>query len=104
MTPELYKFWYNGGQLQWRHAKGEVLPATKWYDLEPRNEKDSLFITKGFEFRIKREPHKHAELIKAWADGAEIEYFDPDAERWVKAIFPSWSTAVKYRIKQESWR
>jgi len=29
-------------------------------------------------------PHKHAELIKAWADGAEIEFFDPFRDQFVK--------------------
>lgn len=101
MTPELYKYWYNGGQLQWRHAKGEVLQASKWYDLEPRG-KGSFFISKSFEFRKKPVPRKHAELIKAWADGAEIEHFDPEQECWFKNAFPAWSPIVKYRIRQEN--
>ncbi len=29
-------------------------------------------------------PHKHAELIKAWADGAEIEWFDGRTWRVVR--------------------
>lgn len=40
--------------------------------------------------------HKHAELIYAWADGAEIQYFDTD--EWYDAPFPSWDRSV-YRIK-----
>jgi hypothetical protein len=48
-------------------------------------------------------PHKHAVLIKAWADGAEIEYkskflgtwhlFDGDKDAWVDDY--------EYRIKPE---
>jgi len=48
-------------------------------------------------------PHKHAELIKAWADGAEIEYkskffggwflFDGEKDGWVEDY--------EYRIKPE---
>lgn len=43
-------------------------------------------------------PHKHAEFIKAWADGAEIEYKD-DGENWSKCKKPCWHLDVDYRIK-----
>ena len=42
---------------------------------------------------------KHAELIKAWADGAEIEVFDKKA--WRESKFPSWNDDLSYRIKPE---
>jgi hypothetical protein len=41
--------------------------------------------------------HKHAELIKAWADGAEIEYLRDFM--WQPAINPAWSLSGQYRIK-----
>lgn len=47
-------------------------------------------------------PHKHAELIKAWADGAEIECFDNICHAWLicqKA--PTWAENNSYRIKPE---
>lgn len=46
-------------------------------------------------------PHKHCELIKAWADGAEIEFRFTDAEPWTPSEKPSWLTEVEYRIKGE---
>lgn len=52
-------------------------------------------------------PHKHAELIKAWADGAEIEskVLDINGEwsKWESELNPSWHTSIKieYRIKPE---
>ena len=45
-------------------------------------------------------PHKYAELIKAWADGAEIEVYQPAFGRWEKAE-PAWHTSFEYRIKPE---
>jgi hypothetical protein len=49
-----------------------------------------------------RQPHKHAELIKAWADGAEIEYFNGDRwEKWLVNASPSWYENKEYRIKPE---
>jgi hypothetical protein len=51
-------------------------------------------------------PHKHAELIKVWADGAEIEYYVeahsqcPKGE-WVLARNPGWVNTMKYRIKPQ---
>ena len=49
-------------------------------------------------------PHKHAELIKAWADGAVIQCYDtnPREHRWVDCIpQPSWHESVKYRVKPQ---
>jgi hypothetical protein len=45
-------------------------------------------------------PHKHAELIKAWADGAEIEC--RDCRVWYHAKDPRWQEDMEYRIKSES--
>lgn len=46
-------------------------------------------------------PHVHAELIKAWADGAEIEYLH-DGISWRTILNnPSWASGVKYRIKPQ---
>ena len=47
-------------------------------------------------------PHKHAEFIKAWADGAEIEVYDGLHDRWCDLTnsCPAW-TSQRYRIKPE---
>lgn len=44
-------------------------------------------------------PHKHAELIKAWADGAEIQHKTPTCTNWSKCKEPSWIPTWEYRIK-----
>jgi hypothetical protein len=46
-------------------------------------------------------PHKHAELIHAWADGAEIEYFSNADCKWCCITVPNWADNVEYRIKPE---
>lgn len=49
-------------------------------------------------------PHKHAELIKAWADGAIIEHGSSGGGRkgWcLTQSNPSWHDEVEYRIKPE---
>ncbi len=46
-----------------------------------------------------KQPHKHAELIKAWADGAEVEALE-DGE-WVDVPNPHWFYERQYRIKSE---
>lgn len=43
-------------------------------------------------------PHKHAELIKAWADGAQIQV---NREGHWYDVIPSWASADDYRIKPE---
>jgi hypothetical protein len=49
-------------------------------------------------------PHKHAKLIKAWADGAEIEARFLDADGWTnwrlqEGGFIWYQTNAEYRIK-----
>ena len=44
-------------------------------------------------------PHKHAELIKAWADGAEIEFYEHG--KWHKKKHDCWYERYEYRIKPE---
>ena len=43
--------------------------------------------------------HKHAEVIKAWADGAIIEVFLK--VRWFVVYNPQWNEDYQYRIKPE---
>ena len=49
-------------------------------------------------------PHKHAKVIKAWADGAEIEYssaYCSSVWRDIENGTPSWSEHFQYRVKPE---
>ena len=50
-------------------------------------------------------PHKHAELIKAWADGAIIERYWTDLrtghQYWMIDNEPMWEEYEEYRIKPE---
>lgn len=49
------------------------------------------------------QPHKHAELIKAWADGAKIQLLDFQGN-WIDSQDnrPVWDVTTTYRIKPES--
>jgi len=44
-------------------------------------------------------PHKHSELIKAWADGAEIQVLY--SRDWKDCVTPLWDLENEYRIKPE---
>ena len=44
-------------------------------------------------------PHKHKDLIVAWANGAIIEYKAKDW--WITTLDPWWEEHVEYRIKPE---
>lgn len=48
-----------------------------------------------------KKPHVHAELIKAWADGAEIQVKFYGDEAWVDTLYPFWCVDHKYRVKPE---
>jgi hypothetical protein len=45
--------------------------------------------------------HKHAELIKKWADGAKIEVRNPNwcGSTWVMCKDPRWIESFEYRVK-----
>jgi hypothetical protein len=46
--------------------------------------------------------HKWHKEIKAWADGAEIEFYHSPGARWINAPDnPDWSGNIKYRIKPQ---
>lgn len=44
---------------------------------------------------------KHADLIIAWAEGAEIEVCSDKSDIWTLATRPTWNTEFKYRIKPQ---
>lgn len=48
-------------------------------------------------------PHKHAELIKAWADGVEIQYKSKFLGTWhlFNGNKDAWVDDYEYRIKPE---
>ena len=46
-------------------------------------------------------PHIHAKVIKAWADGAKIQWYNSAIDRWSDILTPSWNIEFKYRIKPE---
>lgn len=45
-------------------------------------------------------PHKHADLIKAWAEGKPVEVFDPSVAGWVGPLGPLhlWRDASEYGL------
>ena len=46
-------------------------------------------------------PHKHAECIKAWADGKKIQVAVTDKVGWFDTRWPEWRQEHKYRVKPE---
>jgi len=42
---------------------------------------------------------KHREVLNAWLDGAEIEYYNTYQGRWISANPSMWDVSEQYRIK-----
>jgi len=42
---------------------------------------------------------KHAELIKKWADGADIQIWDRHSDAWQNQMYPSFFDDYEYREK-----
>ena len=43
--------------------------------------------------------HVHCDLIKAWADGAQIQVFSDVYQGWRDTTSPSWFITTMYRLK-----
>lgn len=43
--------------------------------------------------------HPHADLIIAWAEGAEIQWYNKEHDGWGVVKYPSWCPHEQYRIK-----
>ena len=48
------------------------------------------------------QPHKHAEVIKAWADGEEIEYKAGEGSEWKPCLVPGFYESYFYRVKPKN--
>jgi hypothetical protein len=56
-------------------------------------------------------PHKHRDVIIAWANGEECEFFSPISEKWetlnpnaVPAFYEDYEYRIKpKRVKKEGW-
>jgi hypothetical protein len=44
-------------------------------------------------------PHKHAKVIKDWADGHQIEIKSKSGDYWVEINCPCWVNSAEYRVK-----
>ena len=45
--------------------------------------------------------HKHVEIIKQWADGAEIQYYSDYTDTWEAVDRPCFFEADVYRVKPQ---
>lgn len=46
--------------------------------------------------------HIHAEIIKEWADGAQIQFREEGEEDWIDIDRPGWCRTTEYRVKPET--
>ena len=54
------------------------------------------------------QPHKHRDVIIAWANGEEIEFRSKPEREWKDIAFPCFSVNAEYRVKpkivkREGW-
>ena len=47
-----------------------------------------------------RKPHRHAALIKQWADGRVIQFKETNGD-WTDSPNPFWDETAEYRVKPE---
>ena len=82
---ELIVAWANGAVIE--YLSGQVwlaLERPQWYEAAEYREKPT-----------------HAELIKAYKEGANIEWYNSACDRWENCYIPSWNSNILYRVKSE---
>ena len=57
-----------------------------------------IFLSIGIEMN---QPHKHKDVIIAWANGAQIQYQTEGSETWDDIKEPAWTEYAQYRVKPE---
>jgi len=76
-----------------------------------KEEKFELYKEPEMQTNLKHNPvqqssstsrHPLADLIHAWAEGAEIEIYDYTDKVWRSTMTPSWSNSFSYRIKPKT--
>lgn len=60
---------------------------------------ESVIPAKKVRHQTPQKPRKHSELIKAWADGADVEWCNPVTKKWTPISGPTWREDAEYRIK-----
>jgi hypothetical protein len=109
--PEDWEIYDNFKDLKRVHEEGARIEL---YDtqLEVWVETTDPIWSDNIEYRIKgditfKEWGKYKDLIKAWWDGAEMEYYNTYSSRWLKEPNPEWTEYTDYRIKDgiavEEW-
>lgn len=84
----------------------KLYPHGLWFRVNGFNNNSEDYEIVGFapgygNQEIANKPHKHKDLIIAWANGAEIEYFNDSTGSWQWTDEPYWSEDTQYRIKPE---
>lgn len=99
------RFMANG--LVWVITERVQLPNC-WM-AKPEDEMDTAYPLAFYEHQMERikmtgnvkKPHKHADIIKAWADGAIIQFYSTLLGGWmdVQDNAPLWDEDIEYRVK-----
>ena len=79
-----------------RQAKGIIDLANGQYQGMTA---DAFHLGTGLHDSYPNPPHKHRDLIIAWANGADIQYRSKSHLAWINATDPQWLDSFIYRIK-----
>ena len=87
----------DGKPIEVQSASATVfLPWTLWKSkLEPNWDWGTV------NYRVEKTPHKHAAVIHAYADGAEIECRDEPDSAWYGVSTPCFHPNKEYRVKSD---
>ena len=100
----------NGWRNSWVDDMDELLGKT--FTINMIDESGIFFEDSHYEFppsslelvteepqSVNQKRHKHADVIHAWAEGADIEVFNPNTCEWVHTDAHDFNRNYEYRIK-----
>ena len=81
---------------------GDVVEELTGYHYRDNNGAETQVVDSLWELdkpKYPNPPHKHKDIIIAWAKGAEVEYLAASSKSWKPIRKPSWYEKDTYRIK-----
>jgi hypothetical protein len=87
---------YQDGQA-WQYR--ELTDGAQWENcITPKME----WLKPNWDERYFYRINPHNDLIQAFNNGSEIEFFEDSINRWLHVMSPSWDESIKYRVKPKT--
>ncbi len=93
---------YGDGNFKLYEDKQNILWVGERFELYKEPEMQTNLKHNAVQQSSSTSRHPLADLIHAWAEGAEIQIYDYTDKVWRSIMTPSWSNTFSYRVKPKT--